>query len=229
MGSELGLSEVVAGRYTEWLQDANSPANPLEPDGNAPDADYQVNRNACQAHLLARAMPIPGMLHILDNCAQVVHDRAMPHWPEFLPTLREVCSLLTCTWVRERFLGRCVIGPSATQDRRTLNRHFEVVTQWRWGSLLNVLRWLDKVKPLLRHYWNVATFLGNQTAEEVAAGPGGRAGQEKAAGIDVHAITDAISSPFFWSYASVLLHLELLQEDVRSWAEGCQCHGFRLR
>ena len=197
MGTEMGLADVVGSSYADWYQHAFAPSGSGEPvTADRCDDDVEFVASGADprdgaAHLFMNAVPVPGNLHILDNCTGDVHEKAMPYWPKFLAGLRLMCSMLCRTWVRERFVGRCVRGPTADRDKRLLKHQFKGVTEWRWGTLLKVLAWLLPLRSCLQSQWDARLFLGGSTVEEVRAS---HAGDE---GIDVEALSDVVHDPPF--------------------------------
>ena len=93
MGAELGLAGVVSGNgqcFAEWFQRAFSSQGQdgglAEDRGDAGgDLEFLVGSlaNADRTRLFQRALPILGVLHILDNCTAEVRLKGTTHWSEF--------------------------------------------------------------------------------------------------------------------------------------------------
>ena len=232
MGTELGLAGVVSGSgqcFAEWFQSAFSSQGQdgglAEDRGDAGgDLEFLAGglANADRTHLFQRALPIPGLLHILDNCTAEVHLKGMTHWSKFFTSLRAVCSIMCRMWVRERFLGRCLRArtKARSQAEARLDQNFQGVIEWRWGTLLAVLRWLLPLRGDLQTYWDPELFLGGQTVDEARMD---HAGNE---GVDVVAVTAAIRENWFWTYGEMLMKMEECLDRLRRWSESCICHRF---
>jgi hypothetical protein len=89
MGTELGLAGALKGDFWAWFQESVQPSA-MECDTGACDID--------SPYMFARALPVAGILHTIDNLTHDIHLRAMSFWCIFVqilgshlqPFLREV-------------------------------------------------------------------------------------------------------------------------------------------
>ena len=217
MGTELGISEAVDAEYLP----ASLLPQPLDPDTGGADLGEEWASDAHEPaqFLLSRALPVPGLLHVLDNLTQDMLKR-LAQWDAYFPMLQAVCSLLQYRFRRERFIQMCVLQDAdevAAQAARVFKREFVAVTPWRWGTLHAVLAWLVPLRRLLAQHWDAARYADGQQQ-------GAKDGDSKAGPLDLASITKAVRDPWFWGYSTMLLAIQSILDRLRAWGEACPCH-----
>ena len=95
------------------------------------------------AFMFGRVIPVPGLLHVLDNATQQVNQKSLKFWPRFENHLRCLCKLLCRRHSRDRFIRHRLEKRSAHAHICAQFKHeFKRIVEWRWGTLFQVLRWL---------------------------------------------------------------------------------------
>ena len=87
--------------------------------------------------LFARALLIPGMLHILHTAAGEI-TAALAFFATYLADLRIVVDFLSMQWMRERFLATCLNHDDAVGYKHLFEACGKLsLAEWRWGSLFH--------------------------------------------------------------------------------------------
>ena len=229
MGVEMGIAGAVhgksAGAYA-WFVDGLEPAG-----ATADDGEWQPAASDSGAFVFERAVPIPGLLHILDNITEDLHEKAMAQWGGYVKYLEEVCRLLCVRSCRDLFLATCVRVHGASGEADADNFFSgdpHSVTEWRWSSVYRVLAWLLPLRGRLQYYWDPRAYAKEQGPGEHAGATRGYAENRKAHRVDTEALTAAISSPFFWAYGDLLFLVQRVIESLVGWLESCPCHGHSI-
>ena len=240
MGTELGLADVPQYELGQWLPESMARnMDSLQPDGGLMDEPVGHKDSCAIGHdgfTFSEAIPWPGMMHILHNCAEQVHKKALEHWPTYLEELRAVCKLLTRRWNRERFVEKCLRRtPVGRAWISSFNEgDFRTVIEWCWGSLLHVLTWLIPLKPCLVMCWDARAFAGACSWQDFHEHGGDddrtpKPAEERSDPIDLDKVTLALGSQYFWAYSSMLLDLQATVDRLGGWAESCPCHDTWLK
>eukprot|EP00971_Amphidinium_carterae_P349841 6491256-Amphidinium_carterae.1 len=90
-----------------------------------------------------------------------------------------------------------------------MQREFPKLAEWRWGTVLNVLSQLVASREALE-FWNLESFKAGDTS-----GP--------RADVNLELITAALTSPFFWAIANMILVVQLVLDEFERWADSCGC------
>eukprot|EP00969_Alexandrium_andersonii_P199466 8809622-Alexandrium_andersonii.AAC.1 len=77
----------------------------------------------------------------------------MGHWGEWIPQLREVCSLLRWRHSRERLVATCFGDGPAAPFAHLLTAFAGQVYEGRWGSVVEAVRALEVLEAPLRAGW----------------------------------------------------------------------------
>ena len=221
MGTELGLSDVIKGTFSEWFPEALRAVHSIECDAGGDSVSAVAQESGpgpgMTAFMFGRAIPVPGLLHVLDNATQQINQKSLKFWPRFENHLRCLCKLLCRRHSRDRFIRHCLEERSAPAHICAQFKHeFKSIVEWRWGTLFQVLRWLLPLRLSLRIWWSSEHYLHG---ESIAAQ------RENADGVDAPFLTSTIASALFWTYCSMCLELQTVLEHIRFWAESCPCHG----
>ena len=159
MGVEMGVGDVSGFSVEEilpWHQEQVQPHC---------DGLNAFNQGAASApgrvHFMSNATVVPGLHHIInDMCADA--NKAMKQWDDWLASFRPVVALPHHRHLRNRLIATCVLqGPHECMQQR-----FQVTlpsfAEWRWGSVVSLLRLLLSLGPLLRRVWDPVKFASSQ-------------------------------------------------------------------
>jgi hypothetical protein len=204
MGVELGIVDCAAAGFASWFSGKAKPSSMERDDG---DEELEVAPRL-RTHLWEHAIPIPGMLHTLDNLTSQMHE-FMTWWDTFILHLKAIMSILCQSGPLERFTQslRAEHAWAVHHFERTFPAHAE----WRWGSLMQTFDWLLPLEVILKGCWSPQAFLNVRAAT----------GQDD---VSAAAVTAAIRSPLFWAYANMLSNLQEIIERLVWWLESCPCH-----
>ena len=85
MGTELGLSDVIKGTFSEWFLEALRAVHSIECDAGGDSVSAVAQESGpgpgITAFMFGRAIPVPGPLHVLDNATQQVNQKSLKFWP----------------------------------------------------------------------------------------------------------------------------------------------------
>ena len=212
MGTEIRLTEVVGAGF--WSQfESHLQRTPMVADDGNPEAGEDQDMHS-RPYVFSRALPIAGLLHILDNLTRDV-QKHMDGWPPFQNSLRAVCNLLCKPASLEVFMERCLRQAGLKQYSHHFDKRFPPMIDWRWSTLMTTLSWLLPLEKPLRQVWDPARY-GKHQQRKAADGDGVA---------DVREVTAAIRDDGFWLYACMSQHLQSTIEQVGWWARGCPCHS----
>eukprot|EP00969_Alexandrium_andersonii_P043173 1893320-Alexandrium_andersonii.AAC.1 len=107
--------------------------------------------------IFGRAIPVTGLLHVLDNLTDDVHA-TMEGWGPFIDQLNALSRLLCRPENVERFVQNCLRQGGHAQYVHLFTRAFPPIAEWRWGTLLRTLEWLLPLEAVLRRAWDPDTF-----------------------------------------------------------------------
>eukprot|EP00969_Alexandrium_andersonii_P195743 8647431-Alexandrium_andersonii.AAC.1 len=102
LGTEYGFADVCSPGFFSRIQ-AAFPVAEITPDEGEPESPGDHDSNAAAragppssdtSSLFTRALPIPGMCHVIDNLSFDVHCQAFRLWPKFKDGLDSICCLL---------------------------------------------------------------------------------------------------------------------------------------
>ena len=109
------------------------------------------------------------MLHIDDNMTKEI-ENGLRYFEEWLPGLIQMSYLFGVTHHRERFVQVCINEVAEfVQYAPLFGKNFHSTIDWRWSSILLLLRDLEVAGPVFRKVWNKQRWLRKQDSEEVAA------------------------------------------------------------
>ena len=165
--------------------------------------------------MFEQAIPVAGLLHIVDNLAHDIHDRALKLWPDMSPKLSLMCRVFSEEGLRERFVEKCLRSGGYPQYVKDFSRTFQQPIEWRWGSLIGTLRWLLELETKMREAWDAEKF-----GEVVRKG-------RRHAGAEAFSrtyFTRVARDKQFWCYMHMLFLMQSALDRVAWWAESCPCH-----
>lgn len=166
-----------------------------------------------------RSVYIAGMLHVLHNTTRDLSD-VLHHWPKFIPSLKQVCRLMTRKWSCDRLCQACFAESPQSVRVGDIKSFHASVYEGRWGSVWHAVGEALSVEVVLRFAWSKEKNLHG----EFGAHHAGEDGQQEHS-LNMDMVNDAILSPLFWMYAVMLYHLGVVFERMALWAEGCPCHA----
>ena len=209
-GVEFGFTKVPPVSLEALFPWMPVPAQVVDEHEWAPGPDEAALRRAASVDL-SGAVGIPGMLHIVHNSSKDL-SAGMTHFDATVLQLQHVSKLLRRRDSRERLLERCFSDPTGRVLQPTLRKFNAKLHTGRWGSLAECVKQMLEVETVLRWGWDLEKY-GRHRPD---------AGSE---GVDIAACSDAISSPFFWSYVHMLKGLADMVSAALTWCESCPCHG----
>ena len=236
MGTEIGMSDFeapsVRSLMCPWMFPAQHGMRVLPADDGCedPDVPHGCDPETEKRHVFPRSLVVPGMLHIFHNLSWKM-DESMKYFAEWLVGLKAVITLLHYKQNRDVFAERCVRGTVFDTPRSSLNSGLPSAAEWRWSSIVLVLKALLPLRALLmccfdRHKMNSA-----QGADEAAdAGDqveGAEVGpvRSKEGKLDVFLIQKTIRSEKWWAFSEMLWALHGILMAFQGWLEGCDCHA----
>ena len=242
-GSDADSSSGTVDKIMQLLAHATQPAEQLEPDYGEMFSTAQLPARAANTQLPARtaaeprsrlrekaaatisaegtplmpnAIPVPGMLHVLNNMLADV-DTSLAHWEQFHGQLSNVCALLSDRMRLERFAALCV----ASSDIAAVSAAaFEVplprIYDKRWGSTTGFMKKAWPLMPMLRAAWD----------PELYADGDGEVGCVFFSG---EIMTQTLADDLFFVYGEAMLLLHDVVLELTCWSEGCVCHPLAER
>ena len=203
LGTEMGLAEALRGSTILGWTHPDLQTHEVE---RADDHHDAPSRGGSSPFVFPHALPVPGVLHILDNCTHQSLDEGFQHWPVYVKQLQSICAILTQKWERDVLLQDMVQKGATQAEQNLLNREFPTIVSWRWGSLHHVLEALLPLRPILVQYFSTSAFLQSKN------------------GVDAAAVHFALRSPLFWCYTKMLFVMQDKLRELQCWAERCPCH-----
>jgi hypothetical protein len=178
--------------------------------------------------LFGRALWIPGALHILHGSCHELTATAS-HFSKFKEQLRSVLGFFLHRHSREAFIHYCLNGRRAGYGQLFENWNCPSFAEWRWGSLMQCISFLDDRKMVLRLFWNSNAMMeyGRKAKKFVDQGEGLAGIHRDAAGDecdDPDAVGKVIADPMFWAFLSLLLNCSRVHRGVEGWFNSCPCH-----
>ena len=203
----------------DWLVDPL-----LEPDVDDSRAEERSGAFGSSSLFMPRAIVIPGALHICSNLCKDVSGK-LSHWAPFLKQLGLFEALLCNRDRRERFVATCV--PADAADSSLFKNFSGSLYEKRWGAVVSFLRKLLPLLSPLQKYWSHEKF--SQSYQQRGRAADNDQGDEGGGSFVAPELTSALQSAMFHVYATLVLSLFNVVEDLASWFEGCLCHEHQLK
>ena len=216
MGTELGLAEFHSHDFRRLIPPWFEPLDPQDDTGGLLPHQNVRQVSWSDAWLLAFAIPVPGMMHIISNLLIEVHE-GLNLWSAMTAKLHEISKLLTITQRRERFIEKCLRGTPHECHVHLFDHEFDRLYDKRWFAVLQFLKSLKPVLAFLSASWNAGLYL---------AGHSGADGADDVADDSFQAshITKALQDKMLVAFVSMVFTLDWFVARIASWAEGCDCH-----
>ena len=227
-GTEQGLAEFQCTDLQKvlppWVD--LSPADPLIPEVALPDvADpiRQVDEEGpalplwATSFLLPHALSVPGMLHIVSNCLQDIHEH-LDCWADIQSKLKVIESLLCFAPRRERFMELCVKRSSYKQHIHHFDRVFKRLYDQRWNAAINYVLQIMPVFKLLQACWDETKHKEGHSSQD------GEDAVSSDSPFSASSLTNVLRDPALPFLMQMVVAIDGLAVNLGSWAEGCACH-----
>eukprot|EP00969_Alexandrium_andersonii_P154473 6827907-Alexandrium_andersonii.AAC.1 len=136
----------------------------------------------------------------------------MPGWADWVASLKHVCNLIRRPWSKDRLLQTCFASPPASLHRDLYQRFTAQVYEHRWGTVTDAVQQLLPLEQSLRFAWSGQAFSFFQGQSHGPGAEGDEEAEGRAGAVQVQAVSDAVSSEFFWRYCSAV---DLLAKTIR--------------
>ena len=158
----------------------------------------------------------PGILHVLHNAADRVLE-SMLGVNSMVPSLSEICNLLSHSHTRDRVIETCYCTPLAVHFAKDIRTFTSRINRKRWGSVAFGISELLKRMVVLRRFWALALYTAGSRNHS-------RLDTSSDEGPKVKDADEAINSTMFWG---MMIAANYIFEAVRmafAWVESCPCH-----
>lgn len=201
------------------LYDLQMPSDILPSDGRLAQSNPTDHGLLAAASLVCRMFPncifFPGIKHSMDNCLNDCWG-ALRSKDVFMRQLGAVEYLMKQPPLRSKFAFLFFDSDSPLDRTHAwLLRHWgPSLKSLRWHAVVDFIRTLLRLETGLREKWDLGRWLKSQPSERTGEGS-----------VSYKLLNEAIRSPFFWSYARMLLHVSETSETLSKWAESCWYHS----
>ena len=219
MGTEIAISEtpdivqqcVYGGSR---LKDHHSAATATAAAASQPSMATQQQIVAWhpghKSFLFPLALQVPGLMHLLDKVLKSGVE-VLPWWPSWQTQAKVVSQWLGNKGHREFLQSRLRESDPATLalHKKSLQTGCDRFAAWRWQTLANVARDLDRMRDAVRAALasvSKPADLGTRDAPTASA------------------VLQAIHDDVFWRRASGLRQVLAPVHKLSSWVKGCDCH-----
>lgn len=212
MGVEVGLAEVAGGDVNDylppWMQDRQG----LLMDEGMDGLEELVQRTT---HLFPRAFVSTGLDHISNNLQNDL-DQKLSGWSGWLPKFKALSNLLSKRHHLKRLVARCIMDTPFSPLKRMFETTVEPCAKWRWGTICKTLPAILALHRPLGMIWSKAKFeVGRNDQDEE---------RNDDAVLDLDLVTAAVTSPSWFAYGQMILHLHEIANSISGWGSGCACH-----
>ena len=214
LGTEAGIADIASAGFWSHFHELCKPQTLSSDVGEIPP-ELDEPLAAARDHLFQHALPVPGLLHIMDNLTKDIHEHALSSFETISKQLTVLTSLFCEEQHRERFVEKCLRQGDLAHWIRDFDRAFEQPIHWRWGSLITVLQWILELEAKIKHAWDPGKY-GDDNARQHDKQEGTVFSKE--------AVTHVIRDNFFWAYLHMCSSLHLAIEQLMWWSENCPCH-----
>ena len=229
LGTESGVADFhcfdIRTILPDWLtpQQIEMDCEVDEPPAAAAPAP-EANPLWHQAWLCRNAIPIPGLLHVVSNLLNDVHDK-LSYWQTFFAQCKSIVKLLAYQPRRERFVRMCILGTDHEVHRALFDAAFPDMYTERWHSVVEFCRSMADVYPRLRAAWSQQKYLKGHGDADGEDG----IDESEAGRFSARALTQTLKDQMFYPYLLMVLEIDKVAEGLGSWGERCYCHEHLLR
>ena len=231
MGTEIGMSDFEAcslrSVMPSWMFPSQHGRRVMEEDDGCLDEEEPEVCDPVEnkRNVFPESLVVPGVLHVMHNLSWKA-DRAMPNFDPWLNGLKAVVTLLHYKQNRELFVERCIRGTPFDHIRSPLNHGIPSTAEWRWGTIVLVLKALLPMRVLLRCTFDAAkmcTKMRDQAEDEEDEREQGpkKAREGK---LDHALIQTTLRDAKWWAFSEMLWTLHKVLMDFQGWIESCPCH-----
>ena len=207
MGTEFGIADYPDVVH-QCLAMGQTPGHPAHAQ-SLPALPGQPATSSPTSFLYPLALAVPGTQHLLDNALRDILHR-LPFWKTWQAQSKVVCQWLASQGHREFLQARLpTAGPDTASLRTALQRAPDRFAAWRWQTLGNVTRDLERMETAVR-----AAMVTVSRAEDLNTRDS----------VSARAFLDATQDPDFWAKARGLRQLTEPIRKLSGWAKGCDCH-----
>ena len=182
------------------------------------------NTSDCQLCVdVQSSLEVPGLLHIISNAGKAL-AAAMVGFDDAVTKLMKVSNLLASKEHKDRLYETCFSRtPAAQQLFEPLWRFDTKCHLERWGTVSHCVVDVLDVEAALRHGWDLDLYLnGSQNFPELDRDLEANPDNPHKTRLDL--VDEAIRSPCWWGYITMLSKLAVALNVLLSWAESCSCH-----
>ena len=160
-------------------------------------------RFACEGLLFPNAMRVIGVNHTMDTVLVSVLSQ-IPFFPAFQTAAKTLCGFLSNRGYRTSLVLRAG-GKMSGPRSHSLSSFSAKFAHWRWGTLRQVCKELERVGSSLLSSWDIELFRNSK-------------------GTRIDDVDDVVASGAFWDQLTIVkIVLESL-ESFRTWCQACPCH-----
>jgi hypothetical protein len=164
LGTEAGIADIASAGFWSHFHELCKPQTLSSDVGEIPP-ELDEPLAAARDHLFQHALPVPGLLHIMDNLTKDIHEHALSSFETISKQLTVLTSLCCEEQHRERFVEKCLRQGDLAHWIRDFDRAFEQPIHWRWGSLITVLQWILELEAKIKHAWDPGKY-GDDNARQ---------------------------------------------------------------
>jgi len=186
-----------------------------------------------------------GVMHIIHNGLKDAIGK-FEHYDLFRVQLATLVAVFSAGEKLEVFTEGCLIGVFA-HFKHLFNKCCPTFIDWRWGSLVDVCKWLRIRRNVIICAWKTDVFIASlkkKARQERASGGRAEPDEEAALGaqrsaqgggddeykpVDVKLVELAILNASFWFYLESVLELGRIPQKFVLWVEECVCHPLDRR
>ena len=227
MGVEIGMSDFEACSLRSvmppWMFPSQHGRRVMDEDDGCLDEEEPEVCDPVEdkRFIFPDSLVIPGVLHIVHNLSWKA-DKAMPNFDSWLNGLKAVVTLLHYKQNRELFVERCVRGTPFDHIRSPLRSGVPSTAEWRWASIVLVLKALLPLRVLLRCTFDAAKMREQAEDEEDEREEGPAKAREGK--LDPALIQTTVRDTKWWAFSEMMWSLHKVLMDFQGWIESCACH-----
>ena len=210
MGTEMAVSNAQGGDVSRYLPVWSRGDRLVMDDGIVFD-----NPDEQDEWFLPNAMLSSGLDHVSHNLQQEL-DQKLQKFQPWLKGFKAIVHLLSSKYLRQRFVGRCLLGSQYASYAHLFDKGVPSVAKWRWGTICTVLPLVLSLLGPLRLSWSSEKF-GSELSDS-----------DKQT-FDLGEVGEAVRDPWWQAYGQMLLELHVLANYISAWGAGCSCHEWLLR
>jgi hypothetical protein len=218
-GTELGIAEAHETSKRSWFCDEF-----LHADRDLADDEWVDDAPGAgiAQPVFKQAVGSMGSCHICDNCTKNMLAKGFTHNGKWKKCLGALCDLMAHAWLRKLFVSALLEEQGGAQYAFLFLRlAYPTIKEWRWGTIIAVMRWVVDIEVPFRRFWNRAKWL--QAAGKKDAQQENQGGDFSRIELDLDLLDEAVKA-WFWAYTEMMFGLQRILEAFQGWSEDCSCH-----